>query len=144
MAKGVDQLTVALERVGSKVSESLSEIRQRAPSAKVFLVGYPDIFPPSGSGCWPKLPFSAHDLAYLRTIEMDLNSTLASDAAEAGDTYVDLAGPSASHDACVDANSRWVEPLAFSSGNVPLHPSALGMVSAAKIVERAFTSTKHS
>jgi hypothetical protein len=71
---------------------------------------------------------------------VDLNSTLASDAASAGDAYVDVATPSASHDACADANSRWVEPIVASSGSYPLHPSALGMTAMAGLVERAFTS----
>jgi lysophospholipase L1-like esterase len=139
---GANQLTVAVHRVGSRVATTLKEIRSRSPHARVFVIGYPDIFPSSGSGCWPMLPFSTHDLDYLRNIEMDLNSTLASDAAEAGDDYVDMATPSASHDPCADANSRWVEPLVLTSGGYPLHPSALGMADMAEIVERAFTSAE--
>jgi lysophospholipase L1-like esterase len=141
-ADGVNQLTVAVHRVGSKVATSLKEIRARAPHARVFVIGYPDIFPSSGSGCWPRLPFSTHDLDYLRSIEMDLDASLAGDAARAGDGYVDMATPSASHDACADSNSRWVEPLVLTSGGYPLHPSSLGMADMAEIVERAFTSAE--
>jgi len=139
---GVDRLTAAVHVLGSKVTTSLKEIRVRAPNARVFVIGYPDIFPSSGSGCWPMLPYSTHDLDYLRGIEMGLNSVLASDAANAGDAYVDIATPSASHDACADANSRWVEPIVVSSGSFPLHPSALGMAEMAGLVERAFTSAE--
>ena len=136
-ADGVDRLNLAVHRVGSNVNTSLQEIRARAPHARVFVIGYPDIFPSSGSGCWPKLPFSSHDLGYLRKIEMDLNSVLAIDAARAGDTYVDMANPSALHDACASAGSRWVEPVLLSSGGYPLHPSTLGMSEMAGLVERA-------
>jgi lysophospholipase L1-like esterase len=141
-AYGVNQLIVAVHRVGSYVATSLQEIKARAPNARVFVIGYPNIFPSSGSGCWPKLPFSARDLEYLRNIEMDLNSMLANDAARAGDAYVDMATPSVSHDACADASSRWVEPILLSSGSYPLHPSALGMAEMAALVERAFTSAE--
>lgn len=139
---GVNHLSAAVHTVGSKVAVSLQGIRDRAPHAKIFVIGYPDIFPSSGSGCWPRLPFSAHDLAYLRNIETELNAALAHDAAAAGDTYVDLATPSVSHDACAAADSRWVEPIVLSSGSYPLHPSALGMADMAGLVERAFTSVE--
>jgi lysophospholipase L1-like esterase len=141
-AGGVNRLTAAVDVLRSTMATSLQEIRARAPNARVFVIGYPDIFPSSGSGCWPMLPYSTHDLDYLRSIEVDLNSTLASDAANAGDAYVDMATPSASHDACADASSRWVEPIVLSSGSYPLHPSALGMAEMAGLVERAFISTE--
>ncbi len=139
---GVNRLTAAVRLVGSRVATSLEEIRARAPHAKVFVIGYPNIFPSNGTGCWPMLPYSTRDLDYLRSVEIDLNSTLANDAARAGDAYVDLSTPSASHDACSPANSRWVAPVVVSSGSYPLHPSALGMAAMAGFVERAFTSAE--
>ncbi len=140
----VDQLAVAVKKVGSRVAASLREIRARAPHARVFVIGYPDIFPSSGSGCWPMLPFSEHDADYLRGVETDLNATLAGDAAAAGDVYVDTATASASHDACSGASTRWVEPIVLSAGNFPLHPSPLGMAGMAGLVERAITSSAPS
>ena len=136
-AKGVDQLAVAVQRVGSKVATALEEIRARAPRARVFVVGYPDLLPPSGSGCWPVLPFSAHDLGYLRGVETRLDSTLAGVASAAHDVYVDMATPSAPHSACTAAGSRWVDPILVSSDGYPLHPSAVGMAGMARVLERA-------
>ena len=141
-ADGVDQLASVIGKVGSEVAASLREIRARAPHARVFVIGYPDVLPPSGPGCWPKLPFSAHDLAYLRGIEMGLDSTLAGDAHAAHDVFVDTATPSASHDACTTAASRWVAPLVLSSKSFPLHPTAVGMAGMAQLLERAVTSTE--
>jgi len=134
-AGGTDRLAVNVHEVGSKVSAVLKEIRARSPHARVFVVGYPDIVPPIGSGCWPRLPFSAHDLGYLRGVEEDLNATLAEDATAAGDVYVDMASPSASHNACTSEDTRWVESIVPSPAGYPLHPSAAGMAGMALVLE---------
>ena len=135
----VDQLALAIHQAGTKVRASLDEIRARAPHARVYVIGYPDIVPPRGPGCWPRLPFSTHDVGYLNGVESELNATLARDAAAAGDVYVDIAGPSSSHNACTDDDTRWVVPIAISAGRYPLHPSASGMAAMAQIVEKAFS-----
>ena len=134
---GVDPLAAAALEVGGKVARVLDQIRQRAPGARVFVVGYPDIVPPSGPGCWPSLPYTATDIAFLRGVESELNSALAGAAAAAGDRYVDLATPSASHTACTSDDSRWVEPVVPSPGAYPLHPDATGMAGMAGVLERA-------
>ena len=137
---GVDQLAGTLRRVGSAVATSLTDIRERAPHARVFVVGYPDVVPPDGSGCWPRLPYSAHDLGFLRSAESDLNATLAADATAAGDVFVDMAKPSAGHSGCASAASRWVEPLLASRGTFPLHPTTAGMAGMAKVLEAAISA----
>jgi hypothetical protein len=137
---GVDELAGTLRRVGSAVAASLTDIRERAPHARVFVVGYPDVVPPDGSGCWPRLPYSAHDLGFLRGVESDLNATLAADAAAAGDVFVDMATPSAGHSGCASTASRWVEPLLATRGTFPLHPTAAGMAGMAKVLEAAISA----
>ena len=56
---GTDQLAQAVAQTGPKVASVLTAIRQRAPHARVLLVGYPDILPASGNGCWPEVPSPA-------------------------------------------------------------------------------------
>jgi lysophospholipase L1-like esterase len=140
-AGGMDQLAAEIHEVGSRVSSVLEEIRARSRHAKVFVVGYPDIVPPTGSGCWPRLPFSAQDLGYLRGVEEDLNATLAKDAEAADDVYVDMATPSAPHNACSSEDTRWVESIVPSPTGYPLHPSAAGMAGMAQVLEGALRST---
>lgn len=136
-AAGVDQLAAGALDVGGKVARVLDEIRQRAPGARVFVVGYPDIVPPTGTGCWPSLPYTAADIAFLRGVESELNSALAGAAAAAGDHFVDMATPSASHTACTSDDTRWVEPIVPPPGAYPLHPDATGMAGMAGVLERA-------
>ena len=138
---GVDELVAMVHQVGDRVAALLTDVRSRAPLARVFVVGYPDIVPANGAGCWPMLPFSSPDLDYVRSIEADLNDTLSSEASAAGDAYVDMATPSAAHNACTSAATRWVEPIVPSPGSFPLHPSAVGMAGMARVLEGAIAST---
>jgi lysophospholipase L1-like esterase len=138
---GVDKLVSLVHQVGDRVATLLTDVRSRAPLARVFVIGYPDIVPANGRGCWPMLPFSSPDLDYVRSIEVDLNDTLSSDASAAGDGYVNMATPSAAHNACTSATSRWVEPIVPSPGTFPLHPSAVGMAGMARVLEGAIAST---
>jgi lysophospholipase L1-like esterase len=133
--EGTDPLTTGVQQVGARVATVLADIRSRAPRARVFVIGYPEILPTTGSGCWPLLPFSGGDLGFLRDVESALNATLAQAAGSAGDTYVDMAGPSTAHNACTSADSRWVEPVLSSRHTFPLHPSAAGMEGMALTLE---------
>jgi lysophospholipase L1-like esterase len=137
---GTDALAAALQRVDVKVAGVLDDIRARAHRAQVFVIGYPQIVPPTGSGCWPRLPFSAADVAFLRGVESELDTALAQDAAAAGDHYVDMATPSATHNACTSHTIRWVEPLLASRHTFPVHPSAAGMAGMATVLEGAMRS----
>ena len=134
-AGGVDQLATTVETVGARVAGVLAEVHQLAPRAKVFVVGYPDIVPPSGPGCWPALPFRATDLDFLRGVEAELDAALSSAAADAGDHYVDMATPSADHSACSPEATRWVQSVLPSPGAYPLHPDATGMAGMAAVLE---------
>jgi lysophospholipase L1-like esterase len=137
---GADGVARTIGRVGRAATRSLTDIRKRAPNARVFVIGYPDVVPPDGSGCWPRLPYSAHDLGFLRGVESGLNSVLAADAEAAGDFFVDMAAPSADHSGCAPAADRWVEPLLASRNTFPLHPTAAGMAGMAKVLEAAMSA----
>ena len=116
---GVDELVSLVHQVGDRVAALLTDVRSRAPQARVFVIGYPDIVPANGRGCWPMLPFSSPDLDYVRSIEADLNDTLSRDASAAGDGYVNMATPSATTTPARRPPARWVEPIVPSPGTFP-------------------------
>ncbi len=134
-AHGVDQLAGAVAALEPKIAAALQAIHARAPAARVLVVGYPDLIPPSGTGCWPALPFTRTDAPYLRGVETDLNSMLAAEAAANGATYVDTYAPSARYSACSPSSVRWVEPIVPTSPAAPLHPDAAGEAAIARIIE---------
>lgn len=137
---GVDELGRRIAATAPKVAAALAEIRRRSPAARVLVVGYPAILPEVQPGCWPVMLITPGDAAYLRNVEKQLNAMLATQAAAAGATYVDVYGPSIGHDACQLPGARWVEPLVPLSPAAPVHPNALGMAGMAAVVARAIAS----
>jgi hypothetical protein len=121
---------------GPVVGAMLHQVHTVSPSAKVFVVGYPDILPQSGN-CWPTVPLTTGDTAYLNGVEEELNSMLSSEASANGDTYVNTYTPSIGHDACKSLSVRYVEPVLPESDAFSVHPNERGMEADASEVEAA-------
>jgi lysophospholipase L1-like esterase len=136
-AGGVDRIAVAIRAVGPRLEAVLGSVHRLAPDAKVFVVGYPAILPPTGHGCWPRMPFTFADVPYLRAEEIRLNNVLAQAAAAEGATYVDTYTGSIGHSACTPERTRWIEPLVPDSLASPVHPNAAGEVAIAGFVTAA-------
>jgi lysophospholipase L1-like esterase len=123
---GTDQLAQAVARTAPKVASVLRAIAQRAPHARILLVGYPVILPVSGGGCWPEVPIATGDVPYLRGAETRLNAMLATQATRSGITFVNTYAASIGHDACQRPGVKWTEGLIPTSLAVPFHPNARG------------------
>jgi hypothetical protein len=122
---GTDQLAARVIAETEKITTVLAAIRASAPRAQVLVVGYPDLFPQRG-GCWPAVPITNGDIAYLRSTELLLNAMLAGDARAAGATFVDTYTPTIGHDFCQSASVKDVEGLVPTSLAYPFHPNARG------------------
>jgi lysophospholipase L1-like esterase len=127
---GKDQLAAKVAAEAAKMAAVLDAIHTRAPNARIVLVGYPDLFPQSG-GCWPKVPITNGDIAYLRGIGTQLNAMLAATAAAAGATYVDTYTPTIGHDICQGGTAKYVEGLVPTSLTISFHPNARGQAAMA-------------
>ena len=126
-AGGADELSRRIAATAPKVAAVLAGIHDRAPQARVLVVGYPAILPDAGRGCWPTMPIGWNDVSYLRAKHRELNAMLAAQAAAGGATYVDTYTPSIGHDVCASPLQRWVEPIVPTSPAAPVHPNARGM-----------------
>jgi hypothetical protein len=105
--------------------KALDAVRAKAPNARVAILGYPWILPPTG-GCFDKMPVAVGDVPYLRGIQATLNDAVQRAAAATGATYVDLNVVSEGHDACKPIGVRWVEPVLQGTNPVIVHPNGLG------------------
>jgi lysophospholipase L1-like esterase len=130
---GTDQLAAGVAAEGPKMSQVLAEIAARAPGARIVVVGYPDVFPQSG-GCWPAVPITAGDVAYLRGTEVKANAMLAAAALGAGATFVNTYTPTIGHDFCQPESVRDVEGLLPGSLALPFHPNTRGQQAIATAV----------
>jgi lysophospholipase L1-like esterase len=137
---GVDQLQTRINATAPKIAAVLQQIHSLSPSAEVLLVGYPDILPTTGYGCWPTVPISFGDVPYLRAVEVNLNAMLASVAAANGATYVNTYTPTIGHDACQSKSNRWIEGLIPGTSAAPFHPNANGEAAMARALESALAS----
>ncbi len=124
----------------STISGVIQDIHDRAPHAKVFVVGYPDILPQTGH-CYPTMPLTSGDVSYLNSLEEGLNSMLRSDATANGATFVDTFTQSIGHDACRSSSERWVNPLVTSGGGVSVHPNATGASEMGLALQSAIRTT---
>ena len=134
-AGGTDQLAAAVAATAPKVAAVLAGIRQRAPQARVVVVGYLRILPPSG-GCWPVVPIARGDVPYLNGVQTELNGMLGQQASNAGDTFVDP-GVIQGHDVCQPESRKWVEGIVPTSPAYPVHPNAAGMAEVAGLLGAA-------
>ena len=138
---GTDQIRQRIQAVAGQLAQALTQIRQRAPHARVYVVGYPDLFAAAGSACAHTLGITAGDIAFLATEERRLNAMLQENARAAGDGYVDTYTPSTGHDVCAPEASRWIEPLIPAAPAAPLHPNAVGEQGMADVVAHAIKLT---
>lgn len=104
---------------------SIVHIKELAPHAKVFFVGYPEITPQEGT-C-EAFPWYEADLRWFRDgVQKVGNRMLAKGAKANGATFVDTFKPSEGHNACEPIGTRWIEPLVEPLLGVPVHPNAMG------------------
>ncbi|MCF3961870.1 SGNH/GDSL hydrolase family protein [Streptomyces fuscigenes] len=109
------------------VRDALRQVRDKAPNARVAVLGYPWILPAkSVPGCFAKMPIASGDVPYLRDLQTHLNAAVEHAAEDTGATFVDMAAASEGHDACAPASTRWIEPVLFGTNYVPVHPNATG------------------
>jgi lysophospholipase L1-like esterase len=141
-SNGTDEIQQKIRAVSVDLAAALRRIHALAPNARVLVVGYPDLLPTSdGGACALVLGITSADIGFLNNEELQLNRMLSSQAAAAGDGYVDTYTPSIGHDACAAQDIRWIEPLIPNAGATPLHPNAAGQRSIARAVERAIAAT---
>lgn len=139
-AGGTDRISAAIQALAPRVATALADIHRLAPDARVFVVGYPAILPPTGDGCWPDMPLTDADVPYLRAKEVQLNRALSQVAAANGARYVNAYSGSTTHDACTPEATRWIEPFLPESPAAPLHPNATGETAMARFVTAALRS----
>jgi hypothetical protein len=134
-AGGSDQLAQRAQKIGDRVGAAVAGIHDRAPQARVLLVGYPQPVPASGT-C-PILPLAAGDYAYVRQVTEALNAALKK-AAEANDaTYVDVEAASAGHDICA-GDQAWVNGSQTDlTRAIAFHPFAAEQQAVAELVGQA-------
>lgn len=120
-------------RIGARITRALGRVQDRAPEARVVLVGYPRIAPTDGRSCPRLLPFATGDVAFGDHAVRRLNRAMAQAAERAEAEFVDLYAASRGHDVCSD--EPWVNGVGIRQGAAAaFHPYLRGMRGAAGAV----------
>jgi hypothetical protein len=126
---GRDELAERIRAAEPKLVRALREIHRRSPRARVLMVDYMDAIPTKA--CWPLVPITQTDMAYLRDTFDRLNALGERAARKGGADLVDTFAATHGHDVCRPPTDRYVEGLGVVSLNglavaVPAHPNSAG------------------
>jgi lysophospholipase L1-like esterase len=129
---GRDLLAEQIAASQPKVVAALKEIHRRSPRARILVVNYLDGIP--AKGCYPLVPITDLDMAYLHLTFNRLNAMLKRAAAAGRAELVDTFADSHGHDVCTGPFTRYVEGLGGLSLNasaiaIPAHPNSAGAAS---------------
>jgi lysophospholipase L1-like esterase len=127
-----DPLLDKIDAIGARVTRAVKRVHQRAPRAKVVLVGYPQPVPAHGRCAI--LPLAAGDYSYARSILTALDAALKL-AAHRGDAiYIDLEKASRGHDVCAGPDA-WVNGVNTDiSRALAFHPFAEEQLAVADLI----------
>jgi len=111
-----------IDDMGDQVADGIKKIRQRAPDARIVLVGYPRVLPDQGA-CTKQVPLPGLALKRLRTTLRLTDHVLRKAAADEDADYIDMYTASAGHDAC--SADPWVNGYRDVKGKAyAYHPFA--------------------
>lgn len=133
----VDETTADAAQVRPGVAEAVTQVREAAPAAEVYVIGYPQILP-ADAGCLD-VTAPPEVLARLDEAMVALNTAVREGAEESGATYVDLWTPSQGHHVCA-GDQAWIAGDAIVGGEgAPYHWNTAGMQAAARLIHEAIT-----
>ena len=131
---GNDTVAARIEATRPRIDAVLQGIHRRSPKATVAIVGYPDVLPIDGMNCYPMVPLSRDDVAYIDSLIRRINAMIEDEAAANGALFVDTYDDSIGHDVCKLPPVRWFEGLVPTEPAFPLHPNGKGEASMARSV----------
>ena len=98
-SEGEDRLLTAVSATRQRIVGVIEAIKERAPRARVVVVGYPEILPRQGT-CPSLMPLATGDYRYGNQVNQRLTWALREAAAQEHVEYVDVWDASQGHDVC--------------------------------------------
>ncbi|WP_141014581.1 SGNH/GDSL hydrolase family protein [Nocardioides sambongensis] len=108
------------ERLIDAAFDGLAAVAERAPNARILVVGYPQIAP-ADVAC-AQFPVAANEVPLTHRINRTVNDALATAATRQGLDYVDLFAATQGHDIC--AEDPWIAGGEPTAPAFPYHPYA--------------------
>lgn len=137
-AVDVDAVEQRLGAVTGRLADALGTVRDRAPDARIALVGYPRIVPSGGETC-PDMPLGPEHAGFAADVGERLDAALRAAATAAGTDFVDVYAASSVRGVC-EPDRPWVgglPPGSAPSGSFAFHPTPEGVRATAELVVAA-------
>lgn len=128
-ADGYDQIGRNIRASTKKLVRAFRTIHDIAPGARILAIDYINVVP--DHGCYPTVPASDEDMAWISKEFRQLNKMVKRAARRGGAEYVNTYRRTPEGvDLCGDPNVRWAEVYGPSANDpamgVPAHPNAAG------------------
>lgn len=133
--KNPDVLPEVFDGVEAGIVETVGAILERAPGARIVIVGYPQIIPAQGT-C-PLLPLAEGDYAFGRGVLQEFVEAQEEAARKAGAEYVDVWAASDGHDIC--GEDPWVAGFRPAQAGAAYHPYAKEQAAVADLLRSTVT-----
>lgn len=117
-----DALKKVFDEVHDEIVETVDTILEKAPEARVVIIGYPQIIPAEGT-C-DDLPLGEGDYAFARGVMEQFDRAQAEAAEAARAEFVDMWGATEGHDIC--SEDPWVAGATPHQAGIAYHPYAAG------------------
>ncbi len=125
---GVDELARNIRESQPKLVRALKKIHRLSPKARILVVDYMSVIP--DHGCYPTVPASDEDMAYIKAKFDQLNAMLARAARKGGAEIVRTRRLTVGHDLCQGPQVRYAETFGPSVNDlavgIPAHPNSAG------------------
>ena len=119
--------------------EEYRKIREKAPNARIIIVGYPQLFVDDPNNQYDDLLF-AEDQRWMNQKAAELNAMLASAAQEAGAEFVDPTDAFRGHG--IGSSDPWINDLNLGGPGMmahdpsSFHPNAAGHAALAQLIQQ--------
>lgn len=141
------EINANLAKLEPTLEAAYRQLRQRAPHARLVVVGYPQVVADPATvdldTCkavgTPVVDrrITGDDARWMRDKGAQLSGVIAKAAQAAGARYVDVAAAFAGHEAC--SAQPWLSGFLLTDLEASFHPTATGQAELAKLVTRAVT-----
>lgn len=139
-SSGVQQLQASIDALQPVIVDSVDQVRQRSPRARILLVGYGTYLPSQACAALPSV--TTAEMRHLQGVVDRLSDTIEAAAAEAEVEFVDMRKiPGVRrHTACAPMARQWIRGLDAGGDGMMFHPSSAGMRAMAGQVEKVLAS----
>lgn len=137
--KHADRIEQRLDTLHDELVETYRDMKNRAPNARIVIVGYPELFVEEPSDSIGNLLF-AEDQVWMNEQAGALNDMLRSAAKEAGVEFIDPTEAFRGHG--IGSDDPWINDLTWGGPGISLvdpgsfHPNAQGHDAIADLVEQ--------